>query len=102
MPFVTILTQNTTHPSCKTPVVDSNQSIVTIQNLTVNVMGGTIASHKIHHHKHSSPKLTNNSQSYVTINGLPIFVIGDGGSCGTILCPDPQSKKSKQQFIQIN
>lgn len=96
MPLITLLGQNSSHGA---PVVVSNQSTVTINGITVNVMGGQICTH-YSHPTHPAPPLTDSIQSYVTINGLPIFTIGAGASCGARLCP--RKKKTMQQFVQIS
>lgn len=102
MPYITLLGQYSSHG---TNVVNSNQFTITILNKTINVENGAVAGHSYHHDDHDSIgeiSLINNMQSYVTINGMPIFLIGDSSGCGSILCPDPNSKKPQQEFIQIS
>lgn len=102
MPYITLLGQKSTHGP---PVVASNQSIITILNKTINVKNGVVAGHSYDDHDHDSTgkiSLVNNMQSYVTINNLPIFLIGDSSGCGSTLCPDPNSKKPQQEFVQIS
>lgn len=98
MPYITLLGQCTGHGP---KVVDSNQTPITINGLTINVMGGKIVPHWSHP-THTGIALVNNMQSYVTINGMPIFLIGDSTQCGSVLIPDPQKKKAQQEFIQIS
>ena len=98
MPYITLLGQKSSHgPS----VVASNQGIISIKGLTINVTGGNITVH-YSHPTHTDIFLVNNMQSYITINSLPIFLIGDSTACGSILIPDPQKKKPQQEFIQIS
>lgn len=104
MAFITLLGQKSSHHTGAT-VIDSNQSIITIKGITINVMYGFISRHSYNHHDHwtvSNPILTNHMQSFVTINNLPIFLIGDTADCGSQLCVDSQSKKPLQDFIQIS
>ena len=98
MPFISLLGQKSTHGA---PVVNSAQSLVTIKGITVNVKGGSVSPHRIHHKSHPTP-LTNHMQSYVTIEGKPIFLLGDSAKCGSVLCPTGKPPKGKQNFVQIS
>lgn len=102
MPHITILGQKTDHGAS---VNYSNQFLITIKGITVNVKGGTIDKHEIWHEDHwksSCPALTNHKQSYVTINNLPIFIIGDSTDCEAALIAEGKPPKPKQDFIQIS
>lgn len=102
MAFITILGQKTDHG---VNVITSNQSLVTIKNITINVLNGTISKHEIRdddHWKSSNPLLTNHQQSYVTIQNKAIFVIGDSADCEAALIAEGKPPKPKQDFIQIS
>lgn len=103
MPYITLLGQKSSHN--KIPVINSNQALVTIQGITVNVYGGAVAQHEIwdeDHWKSRCPILVNHQQSFVTIQNKPIFIIGDSADCGTILIPAGKPPKSMQQIVQIS
>lgn len=97
MPYITLLGQCSGHGPT---VASSGQGFIFIKGIPVNVEGGTVGAHGSPHPHDVT--LTNNMQSYVTINNLPIFLIGDSATCGATLIPDPEKKKPKQDFISIS
>ena len=99
MPYITLLGQFTSHGPV---VIDSGQVTISINNQPINVFGGLIPVHSVALHVHDEINLQNFMQSFVTINNLPIFLIGDSTACGSVLIPDPQKKKPQQEFIQIS
>ena len=97
MPYISLLGEYSDHGPT---VADSGQYFIFIKGIPINIEGGQVGTHvAIPPH---DPTLTNNMQSYITINKQPIFLIGDSATCGAELIPDPEKKKPLQEFISIS